>query len=103
MLQEYSAHGNKETGLFSLENCIPFSGDSLAHRVEWKHGENFIDDFPDGWNVDLPKIDAGKTRHFTKRAIELKIYIRNAKLYSIWFADEPMPYEVGRLVPISKK
>ncbi len=73
VLQEYSAPGNKETGLFSLENCIPFSGDALAHRVEWKHGENFMDDFPDGWNVDLQYIDEGKTRNFSKRAIELKI------------------------------
>ncbi len=102
VLQEYSAPGNKETGLFSLENCIPFSDDALAHRVEWKHGENFMDDFPDGWNVDLQYIDEGKTRNFSKRAIELKIYLRNAKLYSIWFADEPTPYEVGRLIPILK-
>ena len=103
VLQEYTAPGNKDTGLFSLENCIPFNGDALAHRVEWKHGENFIDDFPDRWNVELPEIDAGKTRHFTKRAIELKIYIKNAKLYSIWFADGPMPFEVGRLVPMQKE
>ena len=99
VLQEYSAPGNKETGLFGLENCIPFSGDALAHRVEWKRGENFMDDFPDGWNVDLQNIDEGKTRNFSKRAIELRIHLRDAKLYSIWFADGPMPYEAGRLNP----
>ena len=95
--------GEKEKGLFSLENCIPFSHDALAHRVEWKHGENFIDDFPDGWNVDPGKVDEKEQRYFTKRAIELQIYMRNAKLYSLWFADEPIPWEFGRLAPMKEE
>ena len=83
-------------GLFRVENCLPFSGEAIAHRIEWKNGENFVDDFPDGWNRPAP---ISSKREFSERAIALKFHLRNASLYSFWFADQKEPLEKGRLVP----
>ena len=85
-------------GLFRAENCIPFTSNELAHRVAWKNDENFIDSFPKAWNESFEKQE--KKRTFSKRAIALKFYMKNARLYSYWFADEQLPYEKGRLVPV---
>ena len=87
-------------GLFRAENCIPLTEDDFAHRVEWKSKENFVDNFPNDWNEFLP--EQKKKRTFSKRAIALKFYMKNAKLYSFWFADEKFPLEKGRLVPVTK-
>ncbi len=96
-LRKIEKNPEQVKGLFRAENCIPFVGDEIAHRVEWINGENFVDDFPGDWNRFLP--EQKKKRSFSKRAVALKFYIKNAKLYSFWFADEKLPVEKGRLVP----
>ncbi|MBM4363958.1 MAG: hypothetical protein FJ104_14860, partial [Deltaproteobacteria bacterium] len=88
-------------GLFRKESCTPITSDAVAHRVEWKHGENFADSFPAGWNQ--PRGDLGKMRDFSRRAIALKFTMRNARLYSFWFADGPAPAAVGRIVPAERR
>ena len=92
------AHAGQETfGLFSMDKCIPITGDSIAHNVKWEHGENFIDNFPKGWNNELLYIN--RYKQFEERAIVLKIYLQNAKLYSFWFADDLGPFYKNRLMP----
>ncbi len=91
--------GTAGKGLFRVENCLPFRGDALNHRVEWVNGENFVDSFPPDWNNPEPLEKSGGKRHFTKRAIALKFYLKNARLYSFWFADKDAPLEQGRLRP----
>jgi len=99
-LRKMERNPDQVKGLFRVENCIPFTGNETAHRVEWKKGENFKDSFPSDWNKFLP--EQKKKRTFSKRAIALKFYMKNAKLYSFWFADEKLPLEKGRLIPITK-
>jgi hypothetical protein len=100
-LKEFEA-GKKGRGLFRVENCIPFTGNSTCHRVEWKSGENFFDSFPKGWNSPEAHAETKGRHHFTERAISLKFYLRNAKLYSYWFADEEGSPDEGRLLPVGK-
>lgn len=83
--------------LFRMQKCIVIKGDSLAHLVKWEHGENFVDNFPKGWNNELLYIT--RRKEFSERAIQLKIYMKNAKLYSFWFADKLEPFYKGRLMP----
>ena len=83
-----------------MDNCVPLRGDSICHQVEWVHGENFVDSFPEGWNSPAPSESLTGQRDFTERAIALKFYLKNASLYSFWFADEERPLEEGRLVPV---
>jgi len=84
-------------GLFRMDKCIPITGDSIAHLVKWEHGENFVDNFPEGWNDELLYVT--RRKEFSERAIVLKIHLKNAKLYSFWVADKLMPFETGRLLP----
>lgn len=92
------AHANQEIiGLFNMDKCIPITGDSISHQVRWEHGENFIDDFPKGWNNEL--LYVSRFKQLRERAIMLKIHLKNAKLYSFWFADNLEPYDKGRLRP----
>jgi len=87
-------------GLFRTENCLPLTTDALCHRMQWKNGENFIDSFPSGWNKNVTTIKS-KTP-FSNRAIALKFQLKNARLYSFWFADEKRPLEQGRIIPAAK-
>jgi hypothetical protein len=100
-LKDYE-RGEEGRGLFRVENCIPLKSDSTRHRVEWKNGENFVDLFPPGWNSPGAPEELEGRLHFSKRAIALKFYLTNAKLYSFWFVDEENPIEEGRLVPVRK-
>jgi hypothetical protein len=107
VLQDYTyvelkdfERGKGGMGLFRVENCIPLQRDSIRHRVEWKNGENFVDSFPPGWNSPSPSGEIQGKLYFSKRAIALKFYLANAKLYSFWFADGENSIEEGRLVPV---
>jgi hypothetical protein len=106
VLQDYTyvelkkfERGKPGRGLFRAEKCIPLNENSTCHRVEWENGENFIDDFPAGWNRPQSSDDLKGMLHFSERAIALTFYLRNAKLYSFWFADSEGPPEEGRLKP----
>lgn len=92
------AHSNQNIlGLFRMDKCIPITDDSIAHLVKWEHGENFIDNFTKGWNDELLYVT--RSKQFEERAIVLKIHLKNAKLYSFWFADKVEPFNHGRLMP----
>ncbi len=106
VLQDYTyvelkkfERGESGKGLFRAEKCVPLNENSTCHRVEWENGENFIDDFPAGWNRPKSSDDLKGMLHFSERAIGLRFYLRNAKLYSFWFAESEGPPEEGRLKP----
>ncbi len=103
-LKKVEKYSDDIQGLFRAENCIPFTGNAINHKVAWKHDENFVDNFPKDW-LDLGDSAkySNKKKPFEKRAIALKFYLKNAKLYSFWFADDDTaPLENGRLEPVSK-
>ena len=92
--------GGEPRGLFRLDASVPFQGDSTSHRVRWRHGENFADNFPAGWNDPREILKERGNRRFEKRAIALKFQLKNARIYSFWFADSPRAPVEGRLVPV---
>ena len=94
--------GDEPKGLFRLDASVPFQGDSISHRVQWRHGENFVDNFPVGWNDPHEILKERGNRRFEKRAIGLKFELKNARIYSFWVADAAQPPVQGRLVPLAE-
>ena len=92
--------GGEPRGLFRLDASMPFQGDSTSHRVRWRHGENFADNFPAGWNDPREILKERGNRRFEERAIALKFQLKNARIYSFWFADSSREPVEGRLVPV---
>jgi len=89
--------GDLPSGLFRMDKCIPVISDSIAHIVRWENNENFIDNFAEGWNDQ--KLFITRERNVDETAISLRINIKNARLYSFWFANEITPPTANRLLP----